>query len=496
MLKRIKGEVSPYLLFLPLCYGVFIAADDMTLVVTILPDMMQSLKVPINDITRASWLLISFLIGYSATMPIMGRLSDRYGYRPTFLLALGVFMVGSVGVAVVPLMGSLLGYVPFVDEYRWTLFARVVQSVGAGAVIPISLGAAETLVGKRRRIVAFGMVGAAAEAGSVFGPVWAGAIADWLGWEFTFWSNIPLALIAVFFLARLPAGVRHDTEVDWIGAAAFTAALTVITVGLFRISEPDMPMILLFVAGLVLTGVIFLSNRMASEKAIPRSLGKLYDFIWANVTHFLVGAALMIGLLSVPLVAGTIYGLSALDSGLILVRMTVALGAAAFIGGFVTTRFGVRIPTFVGLVLAAVGFNFMSTWNIVLEEPRATIDLVLVGAGLGLLIAPIAESALRRVPEEDRGIGSGLLTLSRNIGMTAGLAVMASIGTEQFLVTAPDIEEIIERPDAANEAGMAVFSNFFTYASSACIIAVLPAWLMTRNYGESTEVVKASETTS
>jgi len=370
-----------------------------------------------------------------------------------------------------------------------------VQSIGAGAVIPISLAAAETLVGVRRRIVAFGMVGAAAEAGSVFGPVYAGAIADWIGWEYTFWSNIPLSLIAVVALVKLPKGIRHDTSVDWIGAAAFTAGLTVLTIGLFRISEPDLPMILLFVVAAVLTGVVVISNRIASEKAVPRSLGKLKDFIWSNVTHFLVGAALMIGLVSVPLLAGTIYGLSALDSGLLLVRMTVALGVSAFAGGFIATRFGVRIPTIAGLILAAIGFNFISTWDIVLQEPRASIDLVIVGIGLGLLIAPIAESALRRVPEEDKGIASGLLTLSRNIGMTAGLAVVASLGTEQFLLTAPGLEEMIERPEAANEAGMAVFSNFFTYASTACIIGVIPAWLMTRNYepdGDSSEPSKST----
>ena len=487
MMKWVKNEVTPYLLFLPLCYGVFIAADDMTLVVTILPDMMQSLKIPVNDITRASWLIISFLIGYSATMPIMGRLSDRWGYRSTFLLALGVFMLGSVGVALIPMATTTLDAIPVLDQYRWAIIARVVQSIGAGAVIPISLAAAETLVGSRRRIVAFGMVGAAAEAGSVFGPVWAGAIADWIGWEYTFWSNIPLSLIAVIALAKMPRGIRHDTSVDWIGAAAFTAALTALTVGLFRISEPDLPMIILFVAAAVLTGVVVISNRTADEKAIPRSLGKLKDFIWSNVTHFLVGAALMIGLVSVPLLAGTIYGLSALDSGLLLVRMTVALGTAAFAGGFIATRFGVRIPTIAGLITAAIGFNFVSTWGIVLEEPRASVDLVLVGIGLGLLIAPIAESALRRVPEEDKGIASGLLTLSRNIGMTAGLATVASIGTTQLLLTAPGIEEMMANPDSASEAGLAVFSNFFTYASTACVIAVIPAWLMTRNYDSEDE---------
>ncbi len=494
-MKWVRTEVSPYLLFLPLCYGVFIAADDMTLVVTILPDMMQSLKIPINDITRGSWLIIAFLIGYSATMPIMGRLADRWGYRSTFLLALSVFMLGSAGVALIPVMSSALDAIPFLDQYRWAIVARVVQSIGAGAVIPISLAAAETLVGARRRIVAFGMVGAAAEAGSVFGPVYAGAIADWIGWEYTFWSNIPLSLIAVIALAKLPKGVRHDTSVDWIGAAAFTAALTTMTIGLFRISEPDLPMILLFIAATVLIGVVAISNHTASEKAVPRSLGKLWDFIWSNVTHFFVGAALMIGLVSVPLLAGTIYGLSALDSGLLLVRMTVALGVAAFAGGFIATRFGVRIPMIAGLILGAVGFYFVSTWSIVLQEPRASIDLVIVGIGLGLLVAPIAESALRRVPEEDKGIASGLLTLSRNIGMTAGLAVVASLGTEQFLLTAPGLEELIERPEAANEAGMAVFSKFFTYAFIACVIAVIPAWLMTRNYESDTDTTEPSKST-
>ena len=167
--------------------------------------------------------------------------------------------------------------------------------------------------------------------------------------------------------------------------------------------------------------------------------------------------------------------------------MTVALGTAAFAGGFIATRFGVRIPTIAGLITAAIGFNFVSTWGIVLEEPRASVDLVLVGIGLGLLIAPIAESALRRVPEEDKGIASGLLTLSRNIGMTAGLATVASIGTTQLLLTAPGIEEMMANPDSANEAGLAVFSNFFTYASTACVIAVIPAWLMTRNYDSEDE---------
>ena len=149
-------------------------------------------------------------------------------------------------------------------------------------------------------------------------------------------------------LAKMPKGIRHDTSIDWIGAAAFTAALTTLTVGLFRISEPDLPMILLFVAAAVLTGIVAISNRTASEKAVPRSLGKLWDFIWSNVTHFLGGRRVddRIGQCATAS-WGRFTGCRRWDSGLLLVRMTVALGVSAFAGGFIATRFGVRLPTIV-----------------------------------------------------------------------------------------------------------------------------------------------------
>ena len=146
-------------------------------------------------------------------MPIMGRLSDRWGYRPAFLLATRRLHAG-VGRRCVgpPRSAKLWKNSPGSINIVGRSSPASVQAIGAGAVIPISLAAAESLVGKQRRIVAYGLVGASAEAGSVFGPVWAGAIADWIGWEYTFLSNVPLALIAVIALAYLPKGIRHDTH--------------------------------------------------------------------------------------------------------------------------------------------------------------------------------------------------------------------------------------------------------------------------------------------
>ena len=90
MFSRAGRIVSPYRLLLPLCFGVFIAADDMTVVVTLLPDMMADLRVGVSELDRASWSITGFLIGFTAAMPLMGRISDRAGYRLAFLAALGV----------------------------------------------------------------------------------------------------------------------------------------------------------------------------------------------------------------------------------------------------------------------------------------------------------------------------------------------------------------------------------------------------------------------
>ncbi len=499
---RAVGRASlPYLVFSPLCLGVFIAADDQTVLVTILPDVMHSLKIPAAQIDRAAWLVIAFLVGYSATMPLMGRVADRWGYRRAFNVAILVFIVGSLGVAFTPRFAELSASWSWsgIDGYPWMLLWRVVQSLGAGAVIPISLSAAGLLLAPGRQAIAYGVVGASAEAGGVVGPLWSGAVADWIGWEWIFWLNIPLGIAVMILVAQMPKGVSNPVTVDWLGSILFGLGLTALTLGLFRLAHSD----LLMVAWLALSVVLMLmmvvrmrlvhcpdapsmkswTNRLLprlkpEDHGFPKAIFHIRGFIWANVTHLLVGSALMIGLVSVPLMGGTVYGLSALDAGLWLLRMTVALGVAALIGGFVTQTFGTKLPTVIGLGISAVGYWLLSGWTLGISEPTITIHLVCIGAGLGLVIAPIAESALRQVSAEDRGLGAGVVSLSRNVGMTVGLAIIASVGTDQFVVWAPGLEELLNDPDAGARTGLRVFSNFARYASMACILAILPAWIM------------------
>ncbi|MDE0592752.1 MAG: MFS transporter [Dehalococcoidia bacterium] len=486
MLTRLRQIVSPYKLLLPLCFGVFIAADDQTVVVTLLPDMLADLRVGVSELDRASWSITGYLIGYTAAMPLMGRLSDRTGYRTAFLLAMAVFTLGSALVAISPDIPRLLyGGAP---EYNWLIGTRVFQAIGGGAVIPISIAAAGQLVDGKHRAIAYGLIGASAEAGGVFGPLWGGGITTWLSWEWAFWLNIPLTIVASIWIMRNPPGKRNKVKVDIPTVIIFAAALSTLTIGLVRIGDPDPLMATSLAITAVLAILLVVMNNRSHDPLFPPTLFKLPSFNFSNTTHFLVGSVLIIGMVTVPLMAASVFGKSPLEGGLQLLRMTLAIGVGAVIGGVITQRWGARIPSLSGLILTTAGFLLLSSWTIDIAEPALTIHLAITGLGLGLLVSPIAETALFGVQDDQSGAASALLSVSRMVGMTAGLAAMTALGTVQFHELVADVPAFSLDPEvqqqifnSAIDAGVAVFTRFYLYAAILSAVALVPAWFMTRN---------------
>jgi len=476
-MQRLRELIRPYWLFLPLCFGVFIAADDQTVVVTLLPDMLSDLRVAASELDRASWAVTGYLIGYTAAMPLMGRVSDRFGYRNTYLAAMAVFALGSAGVAVsADLPRWFLGREP---EFSWMVGTRVFQAIGGGAVIPVSLAAAGELVDRKHRAIAYGLIGASAEAGGVIGPLWGGAITEAISWEWAFWLNLPLVALVVAMLVRMPAGRRNPVRLDLAGVTLFAASLSLLTVALTRIGEPDALFGVTLAASAVCLLLVGVRIATGVDPLFPRHLFRLFDFITANAAHFLVGSALIIGMVAVPLMAGTVYGESALEGGLRLLRMTIAIGFGALIGGFVTQRFGPLAPSLAGLAMALGGFLLMSQWDLETGDPALSVNLALTGLGFGLLVAPIADSALRGVRGDMRGSASALLTVSRMVGMTFGLAVMTSLGTVQFYELVADLPAFSLDPavqdkieQSTTEAGLEVFRNFFRAAAVSIALAL------------------------
>jgi EmrB/QacA subfamily drug resistance transporter len=461
--------------------GVFIAADDQTVVVTVLPAMMRDMGVQVNELNRASWTITGYLLGYLAAMPFIGRASDIWGHRRVFIICMALFMVGSAAVA---LTSSL----------NWLIAARVFQALGAGALVPVSIAIVGDLFPSHSRGVPLGIMGASAEAGGVIGPLWGGIIIKYLSWQWVFWINLPLgaAVIAATFLLIEPSP-RTRSSVDYIGGALITAALATMTLGLARVDSLDWLMVLYMAAALGLFGLFVLRQRSAHEPLLPKDMFKTWAFRASNLVHLLVGAALIIGMVTIPLMANTVLGLSPLEGGLHLMRITAAIPVGAVLGGVAAQRLDYRVPTVIGLALAAVGFWLISSWDLTISDPKLTIHLAIAGLGFGLVIAPVALAAINSVRETDKGTAASLITGSRITGMALGLAALTAWGTSHFgnLVTGLQIpyplvgeaaasyqQRVDEFQRQLTDAGLTVFNDFFLVAAGLCVLGIVAALFM------------------
>ena len=447
-------------------------ALDQTVVVTALPSVMLDLKIPPTELDRASWIITVYLLGYTVAMPLIGRLADVYGYPRVYQASLLVFLLGS---AMVALSGSL----------SWVVASRVVQAVGGGAAIPIGMALASTLLPPERRGLALGIVGGAAEAGSMLGPAYGGAIVELANWRWIFWLNLPQAALLLVALYWLPNQRNREARVDYAGGALLVAALLVLSMALsrqvlFTISSPTP--FLIGAAGLLLVlTLVRLESRVAQPLLSP-VLFRSWAFLTATGTQLLVGTALIIAMVTVPLMANTVMGKEPFTGALWLLRMTIFIPPGAVLGGVLMNRAGIRVVTVIGLLLCAAGLFLVSAWPIEVEDPELTWHLGLVGLGFGLVIAPIMARALEAAGNNYQGTAASLVVVARMMGMTLGLSALSAWGVEHFQGLTAGLESPVLQPSDALEAytaaGLALFHDFLRVAGALSLLAVAPAIFM------------------
>ena len=465
--------------------GTFITALDQTVVVTALPSVMLDLQVPIADLDRAAWVITAYLLGYTVAMPLIGRLGDVYGYPRVYQASLIIFCIGTSLVAVS-------------SSLEWMVGARVIQAIGGGATVPIGMALATTLVPRGQRGLALGIVGASAEAGSMLGPVYGGAIVELLSWRWIFWLNVPQS--AVIFMALFWLPNRRDTgaRVDYMGGVILVGALLLLSLALSRtgLFTFDSPYPFLLAAGAVgLIAFLVLVETKAYQPLLAPALFRSWAFLTSNLTQILVGVALIIAMITVPLMANTVMGKSPFTGALWLLRLTGVIPLGAVCGGLLVSRLGPNPLTVVGLVLVALGMFLASGWELGVADPELTVHLLIAGFGFGLVIAPITVHALDAASEDYRGTAASLVVVSRMMGMTLGLAALSAWGVQHFQVLTTGLEfplplageaagifetRAAEYSANVNAAGLALFQRFFLTASIISLIAIVPALGMRR----------------
>ena len=457
--------------------GAFIAALDQTVVVTALPNVMLDLKIPITQLDRVSWIITAYLLGYTVAMPLIGRLGDVYGYPRVYQASLVVFCIGTSLVAVA-------------QSFEFMIGARVIQAIGGGATVPLGMALATSLVPPERRALALGVVGGAAEAGSMLGPAYGGTIVELSSWRWIFWLNVPQSAIVFVALMKLPNHRTPGARVDYVGGALLIAALLLLSLALSR-SEfftLDSPVpFMLAVAGLGLGGTLVAVERRIWQPLLADVFLRSWAFILANLTQALVGVSLIIAMVTVPLTADTVMQKDPFTGAMWLLRMTGIIPLAAVVGGWLLPWAGRRTLTVSGLLMVAAGLFLCSRWEIGVDDPELTLQLLLTGTGFGLVIAPILHRALQAVGEDYRATAASLVTVARMLGMTLGLAAMSAWGVEHFQVLTSDLDlplgqagesseafnaRLAQYTSDVNAAGLSVFRAFFRAAAIVSLVAI------------------------
>jgi multidrug resistance protein len=418
--------------------AVLLAAIDAYVVVSIFVPILNSLGLPINRLERATPIVTGYLLGYVAAMPLLARISDRYGRRIVIYAGLAGFAAGS----------ALTGWAP---TENWLVIGRTVQGVAGGALLPVTLALAADLFAERSRARVLGGVGAAQELGSVIGPLYGAWVASQVDWRWVFWINIPLAAIAAALVHRnVPSRRLGDPadrpRVDIVGGLLLAACLGVLVAALNNqhpengVLPPQGP-VLLGVSGFLL--VAFIAWEITARTKLMDLAGVARRPFFASVaTSLLAGAGLLATLLFIQLDAQTVLEKTAGQASLLLARFLIALPFGAVIGGYLVRRLGERIITVAGLAIATFGYWLVSRWPIEvlsashhigpLRLPMLDTDLAIAGLGLGLIIAPLASAVLRAVPPAQHGIASAALVVARMMGMLIGVAALAAWGLHKF----------------------------------------------------------------
>jgi MFS family permease len=487
--------VTPRALLLGLAgAGLFVAALDAYLVVTLLPAMTADVGLTIDRFEQATPIVTGFLGGYVIAMPLLGAYSDVRGRAPVYAMCMAAFAAGSAVTATAGLLSAA--------GLPWLIAGRLLQGLGGGGLVPLSLALAADLYRNGGRTFALGSVSALQEAGSVFGPLYGATLASaasaFGGWRFVFWLNLPLAAICASGLLiasrdrGMPTKPAQGT-VDWKSAALLGLGLGLLVVALYPDDPTNHATSGLFIPlgslSLIVLALYGWRHVRSLEPLIPRSLLRSRRFIGVGTANLLIGAALMVALVDVPILGRLVFNLDQLASGLLLTQFLLGVPIGAVLGGLLAGRIGGRLTAVLGMLFSAAAFLQMSGWQAGELALRvgpfrlADIALGVCGFGFGMVIAPLTAAVLELTRAENHGLASSLVVLARVMGMLIGLSALTAFGLFRFrqilgtpLLTDPSVHARVDHlARLVAAAFLQEYREIFTIAAGLCILAALVA---------------------
>lgn len=425
------------LVFVSLMLGMFLASLDQTIVATALPTIVGEL----GGLEHLSWVVTAYLVTSTASAPLYGKLSDLYGRKIMFQAAIAIFLLGSVLSGLSQSMGQLIAF-------------RAVQGIGAGGLIVMALTIIGDVLSPRERGKYQGYMGSVFAVSSVGGPLLGGFFVDNLDWRWVFYINLPVGLLALAATARflhLPTR-RREHRIDYPGAmllvSGVSAALLVMVWGGSEYAWTSPLIIALGGAAVVLLSLFLAQERRAEEPILPLRLFRNKVFSITSAAGFIMGVAMFGGIIFLPLFLQVVTGVSATQSGLLLVPLMAGILTTSIVSGRRISHHGryKRYPI-AGMMLTTVGLYLLSTMDPDTGVALASLYMVIFGSGLGLVMQVLVIAVQNAVDVTDLGAATSATTFFRSLGGSFGTALFGAVLsarlTSEIATRLPDVSETV-----------------------------------------------------
>jgi EmrB/QacA subfamily drug resistance transporter len=407
--------------------GSVMAALDTLVVSTALSTIRLDLGASVEQL---EWTVNAYNLSFAVLLITAAALGDRYGRRAFYAIGLGLFAAASAACALAPNVGFLIA-------------ARAVQGAGAALVLTLGLALLSAAFPPERRGTAIGLFSAVTGIAVAVGPLVGGAIAEGIAWEWIFWINVPIGVIAVpLVLSRIKESFGGDTGLDLPGLALVSGAAFGIVWGLVRGNSAgweSLEVVGALAAGVLLVGAFVSHERRAAEPMLPMRLFRSRPFSAGNAAIFFTLASLFGAVFFFAQMLQTALGYGPLDAGLRLMPWTVTFITVAPVVGSLVDRFGERPFMVGGLTLQAVGMG----WIALIAGPGLTysefvLPSILAGVGVSMAIPSAQNSVVGSVSLEDVGKAAGANSMMRELGGVFGIAVAVAVFAGAGSYASPD----------------------------------------------------------
>lgn len=396
--------------------SLFLASMESTVVATAMPTIVGQL----GGLEHYSWVFSAYMLTSTTAVPLYGKLSDLYGRRNLYVIAMALFLIGSV----------LCGLATSLTQL---IFARALQGIGAGGIMPLAFILIGEMFSLEQRTRMQGVFSGVWGVSSIAGPLLGGFIVDQLSWHWIFYINVIPGLLAGALVAFAWKDQPRSSErpvVDYAGGVWLTVGVVLLLLGLMDLGTP---MGLSFVAASLMSFVaLYWVERRASDPILPLPLFR--DSLFSTATaHGLLSGWAVFGMISfIPLYVQSVLGANATRAGITITPMLLGWVGSSILGTRILLKVGYRRLSWVGTSLLVSGALLMTFVGAGTGQAWMMVFVALIGIGMGLSVPAFVIAVQTTVERRHLGSATSMLQFSRSMGGTLGVSVMGAALTTRL----------------------------------------------------------------